>query len=133
METTSTGELRRFDASHGPRNVGPRDGKAVELGTLGVRFMAWAEETGGGFSLAEHPIPPRGPCAPLHRHANEDEYSFVLEMISPGGGRLQSTSRRSAAQRLSSWRLESWSFRRTAETWASTVFAEIESWSAISL
>ena len=41
--------------------------------------MAWGEETGGGFALVEHPIAPRGLAAPLHRHANEDEYSFVLE------------------------------------------------------
>jgi mannose-6-phosphate isomerase-like protein (cupin superfamily) len=75
----SPGDVRRFDASQGPRSVGPGDGKAVDLGTLGVRFMAWAEETGGGFSLIEHPIAPKTLCAPLHRHANEDEYSFVLE------------------------------------------------------
>jgi mannose-6-phosphate isomerase-like protein (cupin superfamily) len=59
--------------------VGPQDGKAGELGSLGVRFMAWASETGGGFSLVEHPIPPCGLAAPLHRHSREDEYSFVLE------------------------------------------------------
>ena len=41
--------------------------------------MAWTEETGGGFSLVEHPIPPRTLVAPLHRHSREDEYSFVLE------------------------------------------------------
>ena len=35
--------------------------------------------TGGGFSLVEHPIPPLSLVAPLHRHAREDEYSFVLE------------------------------------------------------
>jgi mannose-6-phosphate isomerase-like protein (cupin superfamily) len=69
----------RFDGSTGPRIVGPTDGKAVDLGSLGVRFMIWAEETGGEFSLVEHPIPPRHLCAPLHRHSREDEYSFVLE------------------------------------------------------
>jgi mannose-6-phosphate isomerase-like protein (cupin superfamily) len=41
--------------------------------------MAWTEETGGGFSLVEHPIPPRHLCAPVHRHSREDEYSFVVE------------------------------------------------------
>ncbi|MDP9365275.1 MAG: cupin domain-containing protein [Chloroflexota bacterium] len=59
--------------------VGPTDGQAVDLGSLGVRFLVWGEESGGGFSLVEHPIPPRTLAAPLHRHANEDEYSFVLE------------------------------------------------------
>src|SRR5688572_4060197 len=70
---------RRFEASQGPRVVGPNDGEYVDLGSLGVRFMVWGEESGGGFSLVEHPIPPRSLCAPLHRHLGEDEYSFVLE------------------------------------------------------
>lgn len=48
--------LRRFDASQGPRIVGPADGKALDLGPAGVRFMLWGEETGGGFSLVEHPV-----------------------------------------------------------------------------
>src|SRR6476469_1321611 len=69
----------RFDGSTGPRIVGPRDGKFVDLGSVGVRFMIWGAETGGSFSLVEHPIPPRTLCAPLHRHAREDEYSYVLE------------------------------------------------------
>jgi mannose-6-phosphate isomerase-like protein (cupin superfamily) len=62
-----------------PRIVGPNDGKRVHLGQLGVRFMIWTEETGGGFSLVEHPMPPKVLAAPLHRHAREDEYSYVLE------------------------------------------------------
>ena len=36
-------------------------------------------ESGGGFSLVEHPMPPRKLAAPLHRHSREDEYSYVLE------------------------------------------------------
>jgi mannose-6-phosphate isomerase-like protein (cupin superfamily) len=69
----------RFDGSTGPRIVGPSDGKAVDLESVGVRFMAWTEETGGGFSLVEHPIPPRTLVAPVHRHSREDEYSYVIE------------------------------------------------------
>jgi mannose-6-phosphate isomerase-like protein (cupin superfamily) len=76
---TTTTDRKRFDASQGPRLIGPEDGKYQDIGSIGVRFMAWTAETGGGFSLVEHPIPPRGLAAPLHRHANEDEYSFVLE------------------------------------------------------
>ena len=71
--------MQPFNASTGPRVIGPNDGKYVQLPGTGVRFMAWAEETGGGFSLIEHPIAPRALCAPLHRHTREDEYSFVLE------------------------------------------------------
>jgi len=46
---------------------------------VGVRFMIWGAETGGSFSLVEHPIPPRTLVAPLHLHEREDEYSYVLE------------------------------------------------------
>jgi mannose-6-phosphate isomerase-like protein (cupin superfamily) len=59
--------------------IGPSDGKAGFLGSIGVRFMLDGEEAGGGFSLVEHPMPPRALAAPLHRHTNEDEYSYVLE------------------------------------------------------
>jgi len=68
-----------LDVGPAPRIVGPSDGKSVTLTSIGVRFMIWSEESGGGFSLVEHPIPPRGLAAPLHRHAREDEYSYVLE------------------------------------------------------
>jgi mannose-6-phosphate isomerase-like protein (cupin superfamily) len=76
-QTTDT--IRRFDASQGPRKVGPADGLYSELGGCGARFMIWGEESGGGFSLVEHPIPPRSLCAPLHRHDGVDEWSYVLE------------------------------------------------------
>jgi mannose-6-phosphate isomerase-like protein (cupin superfamily) len=59
--------------------IGPQDGKRVDLGGLGVRFMIDSATAGGGFSLVEHPIAPRALAAPLHRHANEDEYSYVVE------------------------------------------------------
>ena len=65
--------------SIGARVLGPNDGRTGMLGSMGVRFMLAGEETGGGFSLVEHPIPPRALAAPLHRHTHEDEYSFVLE------------------------------------------------------
>jgi mannose-6-phosphate isomerase-like protein (cupin superfamily) len=74
-----TANVKRYDASQGPRIIGPKDGKSVDLGAIGARFMIWGEESGGGFSLVEHPIPPRTLAAPIHRHAREDEYSFVLE------------------------------------------------------
>lgn len=36
-------------------------------------------DAGERFSLVEHPMSARALAAPLHRHANEDEYSFVIE------------------------------------------------------
>jgi mannose-6-phosphate isomerase-like protein (cupin superfamily) len=59
--------------------VGPHDGKAGFLGSIGVRFMVGGDESGGGFSLVEHPMGPRALAAPMHRHHHEDEYSYVLE------------------------------------------------------
>ena len=62
-----------------PRVIGPRDGKAGFLGSIGVRFLIDGADSGGGFSLVEHPMSPRALGAPLHRHAREDEYSYVTE------------------------------------------------------
>lgn len=59
--------------------VGPTDGKAGFLGSIGVRFMLDGPEAEDRFSLVEHPMSPRALAAPLHRHHNEDEYSFVIE------------------------------------------------------
>jgi quercetin dioxygenase-like cupin family protein len=58
--------------------IGPGDGKSGFLGSIGVRFMVGGAESGGGFSLVEHPMSPRALGAPLHRHTHEDEYSYVL-------------------------------------------------------
>ena len=62
-----------------PKILGSHDGKAGFLGSIGVRFMIDGSESGGGFSLVEHPMSPRALGAPLHRHAREDEYSYVIE------------------------------------------------------
>jgi mannose-6-phosphate isomerase-like protein (cupin superfamily) len=62
-----------------PRVIGPRDGMSGFLGSMGVRLMVNGSESGGGFSLVEHPMSARALGAPLHRHAREDEYSYVLE------------------------------------------------------
>jgi mannose-6-phosphate isomerase-like protein (cupin superfamily) len=61
------------------RVLGPRDGKAGFLGSIGVRFMIDGDEAAERFSLVEHPMAPHALAAPLHRHNREDEYSFVLE------------------------------------------------------
>jgi len=55
------------------------DGKSYQLGFTGVRFMIDGNDSNGRFSLVEHPMEPRALAAPLHRHRNEDEYSFVIE------------------------------------------------------
>ena len=62
-----------------PRVLGPGAGGAGFLGSIGVRFMIEGGDSGGGFSLVEHPMSGRALAAPLHRHTREDEYSFVIE------------------------------------------------------
>ena len=59
--------------------LGPAEGDHVQIGALGVRFMIDTDESGGGFSLVEHPIAPKSLAAPMHVHEHEDEYSYVLE------------------------------------------------------
>lgn len=59
--------------------IGPQDGRAGFLGSIGVRFMIDGRGAGERFSLVEHPMSPRALAAPLHRHTREDEYSYVLE------------------------------------------------------
>jgi hypothetical protein len=60
------------------RALGPDDGKAGRLGSIGVRFMIDGDETGGGFSLVEHPMPPRALAAPLHRQE-------MIDLLQQGG------------------------------------------------
>jgi mannose-6-phosphate isomerase-like protein (cupin superfamily) len=61
------------------RALGPADGRAGFLGSIGVRFMVDGATTDEGFSLVEHPMSARALAAPLHRHTREDEYSYVIE------------------------------------------------------
>src|ERR671935_404405 len=69
MESTTTGV----------KIVGPEEGAEGFLGSIGVRSMIDGPDSGGRFSLVEHPMSPRALAAPLHLHTREDEYSFVLE------------------------------------------------------
>ena len=68
-----------METTTAPKIVGPQDGKAGFLGSIGVRFMTFGDETGERFSLVEHPMGPRALAAPLHLHTREDEYSYVVK------------------------------------------------------
>lgn len=62
------------------RVIGPQGGETLGAATVvRDRFLIEGKDSGGGFSLVEHLMPPRTLAAPLHRHSREDEYSFVLE------------------------------------------------------
>lgn len=58
--------------------VQPGEGRAGDLGSIGVVFKLWGEDTGGAFSIVEHPFPV-GALVPPHLHTREDEYSIVVE------------------------------------------------------
>jgi mannose-6-phosphate isomerase-like protein (cupin superfamily) len=61
------------------KSVGPTEGKYVFNGTIGVRHIVDWVQAQGRFSVVEHPMSPRALAAPLHRHHNEDEYSWIIE------------------------------------------------------
>ncbi|MCW6004797.1 cupin domain-containing protein [Micromonospora sp. CPCC 205371] len=58
--------------------VRPGEGRSGLLGSIGVQFKLWGDDTGGALSIVEHPFPVGALVAP-HRHTREDEYSIVTE------------------------------------------------------
>ena len=58
--------------------VQPGSGPEGSLGSIGVQFKLWGEETNGSVSVVEHPFPV-GSLVPPHTHTREDEYSIVME------------------------------------------------------
>ena len=60
--------------------VHPGEGRTGDLGSIGVAFKLWGEDTGGAISIVEHPFPV-GALVPPHLHTREDEYSIVTQGI----------------------------------------------------
>jgi hypothetical protein len=56
--------------------VAPEEGEVVLRGGVGVIRKISSAETGGAFSVVEHPLEPGALAAPPHTHADVDEYSF---------------------------------------------------------
>lgn len=52
--------------------------KYFDFGGLGVKWEIDGPVTGEHFSVVHHPMAPHALAAPLHRHRNEDEYSYVI-------------------------------------------------------
>lgn len=48
------------------------------VGHIRNRFMIDGSETDGRFALLQHLFEPRALAAPMHRHHDEDEYTYVL-------------------------------------------------------
>lgn len=62
-----------------PTVILPGEGESFDFGGLGVDWKIDGADTSERFTVVHHPIAPRALAAPLHRHRNEDEYSYVLE------------------------------------------------------
>src|SRR3990170_4991671 len=58
--------------------VPPGEGQTGELGSIGVHFKLWGQDTGDALSIVEHPFPV-GALVSAHLHTREDEYSIVTE------------------------------------------------------
>jgi quercetin dioxygenase-like cupin family protein len=58
--------------------VQPGEGRAGDLGSIGVVFKLWGRDTGGALAVVEHPFAV-GALVPPHLHTREDEYSIVTE------------------------------------------------------
>ena len=58
--------------------VHPGEGEQRDLGSIGVVFKLFGDQTNGQVSIVEHPFPV-GACVPPHLHTLEDEYSIVTE------------------------------------------------------
>ena len=54
------------------------EGDTSSLGGIRNRFMIDSADTDGRFALVEHQFDPRALAAPMHRHRDEDEYTYVL-------------------------------------------------------
>lgn len=58
--------------------IQPGEGREGSLGSIGVVFKLFGEQTNGLVSIVEHPFPV-GALVPPHLHTKEDEYSIVTE------------------------------------------------------
>lgn len=57
---------------------GPDDGHLLGLGLTQVRLVLTGEDTGGAFAVSQQPLQPRALAGPLHRHANEEGFIYVV-------------------------------------------------------
>ncbi len=55
-----------------------KEGKVVWMGGIGVIFKLFGKDTGGAFSIVEHPLRPKT-LVPPHMHAMTDEFSIVVK------------------------------------------------------
>jgi mannose-6-phosphate isomerase-like protein (cupin superfamily) len=54
-------------------------GRTLLSGPLGAVLLAGQQQTGGSVAFLNHPLAARALGSPVHTHAHEDEWSYVLE------------------------------------------------------
>jgi mannose-6-phosphate isomerase-like protein (cupin superfamily) len=57
----------------------PGSGESFDFGGFGVQWKIEGADTQQRFSIVHHPMAPHALAAPLHRHHNEDELSYILK------------------------------------------------------
>jgi quercetin dioxygenase-like cupin family protein len=60
-------------------HIGREDTDSVLVDALGIRYLVTGEQTGGHLTVFEIPCAPSSVIAPVHSHANEDEFQMLLE------------------------------------------------------
>ena len=58
--------------------VQPHEGLSLDLGYTRLRVVLSGEETDGAFALTQQPLEAGALAGPLHTHANEDGFIYVL-------------------------------------------------------
>jgi mannose-6-phosphate isomerase-like protein (cupin superfamily) len=61
-----------------PYVLQPHEGAVLDVGYTRLRLLLSAEDTNGAFALTEQPLEARALAGPLHSHANEDGFIFVV-------------------------------------------------------
>src|SRR5438105_11888418 len=59
--------------------LGPDEGHSLDFGFSSLRILLRSEDTGGAFAVTEQPLEPGALAGPLHVHANEVGFFYVLE------------------------------------------------------
>ncbi|MHB8463688.1 MAG: cupin domain-containing protein [Acidimicrobiales bacterium] len=57
---------------------GPNEGRLFHLGFSEVRIVLSGDDTAGAFAMSQQPLAPRALAGPLHSHANEEGFIYVL-------------------------------------------------------
>jgi len=61
-----------------PYVLHPHEGASFDVGYTRLRVLLSGEDTNGAFALTEQPLEARALAGPLHSHANEDGFIYVV-------------------------------------------------------